>query len=327
MILNEIQKLVIFRSSIKIITDIGFVEIYKGEIVNAEKNDNTYGIDALIDIVKNSRDYKVEILEYMPTTTITVGWNEIKDLLFDSEIILFKGLKLSEGEFLKFVNWIKANSLNTLVASSEFMDIFFEGKLIYSIGLYKSVKSFNVFELSLKVLQIISRSFGDLKEDSMDNIQNIRMSFVVSGESGIIISSERFEVFEKGIRILNITDEFPVNTNKFIFGFESEKELESVETPILTDKDMKVLSYILENSLRLLSEKVGKEAVDNAIMKYNPDVNNPSSIINCIKELLDKAKVIGGVGWIKKNITKISDGVKEITNEDLRKLLDELFRI
>lgn len=327
MILNEIQKSIIFSSSVKIMTDTGFIEIYNGKIVNAEKNDGSYGIDILVDIIKNAKEYKVEVLEDIPITTITNGWEEIKNLIFNNEIMLFQELKLSEDEFLKFVNWMKINSFNGLTTSSEFIDIFIEGKLVYSIGLYKGVRPFNVYEIPLKTLQIISKSLADLKEDSLDNIRNIRMDFAVSGESGIILSFERFEVFEKGIRIMNITDEFPVNANKFMFGFERESVVKSTETPILTDKDMKVLSYILESSLKLLSEKVGKEAVNNAIMKYNPNVNDPTSVISCIKELLEKAKVIGGTGWIKKNINKISEGVKEIANEELRKLLDELFKI
>jgi len=33
-----------------------------------------------------------------------------------------------------------------------------------------------------------------------------------------------------------------------------------------------------------------------AIEKHKPDVNNPQSIIDCIKEVMDKAKFIGGTG-------------------------------
>ncbi len=324
MILNEIQKAIISSSSLRIKTEIGFIEIYKGEILNAEKFNGEYGLNALIDIIKNSINFQIEILEEPPITTITEGWMEIKKLLFENEFMLFKNLKLNENEIMKFREWLKFFQFNGFVINKELLDVFLNGNLGYSKGLLKENVPFNVYEINEKIIRIFLKSIGNLIEEEMSKISEVRKQFAIEGKSGIILSNERIEVFENGIRVLNLNENLYIN--KILFGFESE-EMKISETPFLTDKDLKVLSYILENSLKLLSQKAGNEFVQKAIEKHKPDVNNPQSIINCIKEVMEKAKLVGGTGWLKKNMDKISDGVKEIQNEELKKLLNDLFKV
>ena len=324
MILNEIQKAIINLSSLRIKTEVGFIEIYKGEILNAEKTNGEYGLNALIDIIKNSNNFQIEILEELPITTITEGWKDIKKRLFESEFLLFKNLKLNEIEIMKFKEWLKFFQFNGFLLNKESLDVFLNGNLGYSRGLLKENIPFNVYEIDEKIIRIFLKSVGNLMEEEISKISEIRKQFAIEGKSGIILSDERIEIFENGIRILNLNEN--LSLNKILFGFEGE-EMKIIETPFLTDKDLKVLSYILENSLKLLSQKAGSEFVQKTIEKYKPDVNNPQSIINCIKEVMEKAKLIGGTGWLKKNIDKISDGVKEIQNEELRKLLNELFKV
>ncbi len=324
MILNEIQKAIISSSSLRIKTEIGFIEIYKGEILNAEKINVEYGLNALIDIIKNSINFQIEILEEPPITTITEGWMEIKKLLFENEFMLFKNLKLNENEIMKFREWLKFFQFNGFVINKELLDVFLNGNLGYSKGLLKENVPFNVYEINEKIIRIFLKSIGNLIEEEMSKISEVRKQFAIEGKSGIILSNERIEVFENGIRVLNLNENLYIN--KILFGFESE-EMKISETPFLTDKDLKVLSYILENSLKLLSQKAGNEFVQKAIEKHKPDVNNPQSIINCIKEVMEKAKLVGGTGWLKKNMDKISDGVKEIQNEELKKLLNDLFKV
>ncbi len=327
MILNEIQKAIIFGSSIRIKTPIGFIEIYRGDILNAEKNDSGYGIDAFLDIVKNSKEYELEVLDEMPITTINEGWQEIKNRIFENNKLLFKNLVLDEGEIFKFIEWIKARNFSGFIINKDVIEVIKDGNTLYSLGIFKENQAFNVYEFDNKLVSIFLRSVVKLNEDEISKTPDIRKEFAMSGESGIILSYERLEVFEKGIRVLNLVDELPIDVNKVVYGFEQEFEIKPQETPFLTDKDLKLLAYILENSMKLLSEKVGKEAVEKAIEKYKPDVNNPQSVINCIKEVMERAKIIGGTGWLKKNINKISDGVSKVTNEELRKLLNELFRV
>lgn len=326
MILNEIQKAIIDLSSLRIKTEIGFIEIYKGGILNAEKTNGEYGLNALIDIIKNSINFQIEILEELPITTITEGWTDIRKLLFENEFMLFKNLKLSENEIMKLREWLKFFQFNGFLVNKEFFDVFLNGNLSYSKGLLKENIPFNAYEVSEKFIKILLKSVGNIIEEEISKISEIRKQFAIEGKSGIILSYERIEIFENGVRIFNLNENLPVDLNKFLFGFEGE-EMKTTETPFLTDKDLKVLSYILENSLKLLSQKAGVEFVQKAIEKHKPDVNNPQSIIDCIKEVMDKAKFIGGTGWLKKNMDKISDGVKDIQNEELRKLLNELFKV
>ncbi len=327
MILNEIQKAIIFDSSLRIKTQIGFIEIFKGDILNAEKNDGSYGIDAFLDIVKNSKGYGIEVLDEMPITTITEGWEELKNRIFENEKLLFKNLLLNEEEIFKFMEWLKVRNFNGFIINKDAMEVIKDGNIFYSLGIFKENRAFNVYELDDKLVSIFLRSIGKLNEDEISKISDIRKGFAIRGESGIIISYERLEVFKNGLRILNLFEELPIDVNKVIYGFEQEMEIKSQTTPFLTDKDLKLLAYILENSLKLLSEKAGKDTVEKAIEKHKPDVNNPQSVINCIKEVMERARTIGGTGWLKKNINKISDGVSEVANEELRKLLNELFRV
>jgi len=326
MILNEIQKAIISSSSLRIKTEIGFIEIYKGGILNAEKFNGEHGLNALIDIIKNSINFQIEILDELPITTITEGWKDIRKLLFENEFMVFKNLKLNENEIMKLKEWLKFFQFSGFLVNKEFLDVFLNGNLSYSKGLLKENNSFNAYEIEEKFIEIFLKSVGNLIEEEISKISEIRKQFAIEGKSGIILSYERIEIFHNGIRVLNLNENLPINLNKILFGFEGE-EMKISETPFLTDKDLKVLSYILENSLKLLSQKAGTEFVEKAIEKHKPDVNNPQSIINCIKEVMEKAKLIGGTGWLKKNMDKISDGVKEIQNEELRRLLNELFKV
>ncbi len=326
MILNELQKAIILGSSIRIKTDIGFIEIYKGEILNAEKNDGTYGLNALLDILNKSNNYDLDFLDEMPITTITEGWEEIKNFIFNDEKLFFKNFKLQQNEIFKFLDWLKSKSFSGIIISLDTIEVIKEGNIYYSFGVFKENREFDVYRISEAYIDIFLKSIGDLKEENYSKISDIRKQFAIEGSSGIILSYEKLEIFENGLRVLNITDNLPINPEKLLYGFKQEN-VQLKATPFLTDKDLKVLSYILENSLKLLQEKVGKDAVEKAIEKHKPDVQNPQSVINCIKEVMDKAKMIGGTGWIKKNIHKISDGVGEIANEDLKKLLNELFKV
>ncbi len=326
MILNEIQKAIISSSSLRIKTEIGFIEIYKGTTLNAEKINEEYGLNALIDIIKNSNNFQTEILDELPITTITEGWKDIRKLIFENEFILFKDLKLNEDEIMKFKEWLKFFQFNGFLVNNQFLDIFLNGNLSYSKGLLKEHIPFNAYEIDEKLIKIFLKSVENLIEEEISKISEIRKQFAIEGKSGIILSYERIEIFQNGIRVLNLNENLPMDLNKILFGFEGE-EIKISETPFLTDKDLKVLSYILENSLKLLSQKAGMEFVQKAIEKHKPDVNNPQSIINCIKEVMEKAKLVGGTGWLKKNMDKISDGVGEIQNEELRKLLNELFKV
>jgi len=326
MILNEIQKSIILGSSIRLKTDRGIIETYKGEILNAEKTDGSYGFNALIDIIKNSNSFEIEILNEIPITTITEGWDEIKNSIFNQKSLLFKDLKLNENEIFKLFEFLKLRNFSAIITNRDFIEILKEGNPFYSYGFFKENKSFNVHYIEINVLEIIEKSLNFQKQ-AISDLENIRKQFAINGDSGIILSYERFEVFENGIRILNLFDEFPIDTNEFLYSIKSDEEVKIQTTPFLTDKDIKVLSYILENSLKLLSEKVGKEAVNKAIEKHKPNVDEPQTIINCIKEVIEKAKIIGGTGWLKKNMDKISDGVNNISNEELRKLLSEIFKV
>jgi len=326
MILNEIQKAIINSYSLRIKTEIGFIEISKGEILNAEKFNGEYGLNALIDIIKNSINFQIEILNELPITTITEGWKDIKKLIFENELMLFKNLKLEENEIMKLKKWLDFFKFSGFLINKELFDVFLNGKLSYSKGLLKENNPFNVYEINEKFISTFLKSVGNLIEEEISKISEIRKQFAIEGKSGIILSYERIEIFHNGIRVLNLNEELFVDLNKFLFGFEGE-DIKISETPFLTDKDLKVLGYILENSLKLLSQKAGTEFVQKAIEKHKPDVNNPQSIINCIKEVMERAKLVGGTGWLKKNIEKISNGIKEIQDEELRKLLNELFKV
>ncbi|MEO0202310.1 MAG: hypothetical protein ABIL37_01125 [candidate division WOR-3 bacterium] len=326
MILNEIQKAIIFNSSIRLTTDVGFIEIYKGKISNAEKSNKTYGLDALLDIIKQHSSFNLEVLNDISFVTITDGWEEIKNLLFYNENLFFEKLRLIGEEFFKFLSWLKRETFSGIIIGLDVIEIVKEGEVFYSFGVFKDNREFNVYKLSKNIIDVILRSINDLNESDFQKISDIRKKFAIDGSSGVILSYESFEVFENGIRILNLVDNLPINPEKVLYGIE-KGEIKAKTTIFLTEEDLKLLTYILDNSLKLLQEKVSKEVVEKAIEKHKPSAQDFQSVINCIKEVLEKAKLIGGTGWIKKNIHRISDGVDKIANEDLKKLLNDLFKL
>lgn len=351
--LSEIQKAIIKGSSIKISAGDGFIEIFRGRIVNAEKGEK-YGIDALLDILKNEKgNWTVEPLEHTPPTTITEGWLALKEKLLPSRgynenfSILFHGLGFDENELLRFLEWINATRFTGFVVARNYLLAFIEGEAYMARGLdngkvlereealmkfLHSSRKLNVYIAVPKVVQIFLQSFPNLKDTSQDVLKASRIELAEEGESGILISPGRLEVFEDGLRIVNTSDEefiemgLPDWKGRFGIGRAEELELKPIKSFIVSRSDLELLQRIYMINVEILGEKVGKDMLQSILEEFKPSASRPDSIIEAMRVLIQRARDIGGKGWLKKKKELLTKDIPGIRNRELREKLEELFR-
>ena len=351
--LSEIQKAIIKGSSIKITAGDGFIEILRGRIVNAEKGER-YGIEPLLEILKSKNtSWTVEPLEYTPPTTITEGWLALKEKLLPSRgynenfSLLFYNLDFDENELMRFLDWINATRFTGFVVSSNYLLAFIEGEAYMARGMENDSiiegeealmkflhyrRKLNVYIAIPKVVEIFIQSFPDLTDISQDIIKAIRIEMAEEGESGILISPDRFEVFDAGLRIVNASDEefvemgLPDWKGRFAVGRAEEMELKPLKSLIVSRSDLEILQRIYLINVEILGEKVGKDMLKSILEEFKPSATRPDSIINAMKVLIQRAKDIGGKGWLRKKKAMLIQGIADIKNRELREKLEELFK-
>lgn len=350
--LSEIQKAIIKGSSIRIRAGDGIVEILRGRIVNAEKGEK-YGLEALVEIIDSDGDWTVEPLENIPPTTITEGWLSIKEKLFPSKgynehfSILFYKLRFDEDELLKFLEWISSTRFTGFVVANNYLLAFLEGEVYIARGLENGnlvegeegflrfvqiPRTMNVYIATPKVMEIFIGAFSNLSRISKDMLRAVRIELAEEGDSGIILSSEGLEVFDGGIRIVNSSDRefvemgFPDLKDGPAVGKVEEEEVKPLKPFILSRRDMEVLQRIYSVNVDILGEKVGRDMLRSILEEFKPSVSRPDSILKAMAVLIQRAKDIGGKGWLRKRKEILTEHIKDIRNKELRERLEELFK-
>ncbi len=348
--LSEIQKAIIKRSSIRIILPDGEIDILKGRIVNAEKGDK-YGEEALLELINSKGEWRIEPLEHTPPTTITEGWLILKDRIFPSKgynenfSLLFSKLDFDREELFKFMNWVKNTRFTGFLVSTGGLLAFSEGEPMYARALvqgsvYTGSDAFlhlvnyagelDVYIASQSAVMVFSSAMLNPSTMEPSEIQRMRLRFAEEGESGIIITHERLEIFDDGLRIVNSTDTsfttraFPDIEGKAIVGIAGQ-EPRPIRAMLISTEDIKLLQDIYDRSLKILGGKIGKEMLESIIEENENTRKDPDRMIATMRTMLERAKDIGGKAWLKKHRDELTDGIEQIKNEELRKKLEKLF--
>jgi len=349
--LSEIQKAIIKRSSVRFVLPDGEIDILRGRIVNAEKGEK-YGEEALIELIKSGQEWKMEPLEHTPPTTITEGWLILKDKIFPSKgynehfSLLFSKLEFDQEELFKFMNWVKNTRFTGFLVSTGSILAFSEGDPYYARALVQgtiytgsdgflyfinNTKELDVYIASPSVVKTFSSAL--ISPDIMDEstIHGLRLRFAEEGESGIIITRERFEVFDEGLRIVNSTDSrfitraFPdIEEGKALVG-TAQYEPTPIKALLISNDDLKTLQDIYDRNLNILGSKIGREMLESIIQENEATRMKPDRMIATMKTMLERAKDIGGKAWLKKHKDELTDGIDQIKNDELREKLEKLF--
>jgi len=348
--LSELQKAIIYRSSIRFLSPEGEIDVLRGRIVNAEKGD-TFGLEALVDLLE-SEDWKMEPLDSTPPVTINEDWISIKDRIFPSKgysedfSLFFKDLEFRSDELPRFMDWIRNVRFTGFVVSDNALLAFIDGEPYYtrmvdegqvytgSRGFYRflgSNQKLDVYQASPAVVNIFVSSISASREVDREAVPSIRVGFAREGSSGIIASPERFEVFQDGIRIVNSTDTefvgkaFPnVGGDRAVVGL-AEYEPEPIKVSLLSREDLSILRSVYDRTLEGLRSKVGKELMESIVGRQAPSEEEPDRMIEVLRELLKRAKEIGGKAWIKKHKESLLEDINRIEDAELRKKVLKLF--
>ncbi len=348
--LSEIQKAIIKRSSVRFVLPDGEIDILKGRIVNAEKGDK-YGEEALVELIHSNQEWKMEPLEHTPPTTITEGWLILKDRIFPSRgynehfSLLFSKLDFEREELFRFMNWVKDTRFTGFLVTTGGLLVFSDGEPLYARTLvqgsvYTGPDAFLHFINNTKELDVYisSQSAATVFASAMLNpstietsaIQRMRLKFAEEGESGIIITHERLEIFDEGLRIVKTTDTafttraFPDIEGKAIVGMAGQ-EPRPIKALLISTDDIKTLQEIYDRNLEILGSKIGKEMLESIIEENESTRKDPDRMIATMKTMLERAKDIGGKAWLRKHKDELTDGIERIKNEELRRKLERLF--
>ncbi len=348
--LSEIQKAIIKRSSVRFVLPDGVIDILKGRIVNAERGD-TYGEEALLELINSGQEWKMEPLEHTPPTTITEGWLVLKDKIFPSKgynenfSLLFSRLDFDQEELFKFMNWVKGTRFTGFLVAKGGLLVFSEGEPLYARALVQgsvytgsdaflhfinSAKELDVYIASMSAVRVFASAMPEASTMEASAVQGMRLRFAEEGESGIIITHERLEIFDEGLRIVNSTDTsfttraFPDIEGRAIVGMAGQ-EPRPIKTMLISTEDMKTLQEIYDRNLNILGSKIGREMLEAIIEENESTRKKPDKMIETMRIMLERAKDIGGKAWLKKHKEELTDGIDQIKNEELRKKLEKLF--
>ncbi len=348
--LSELQKAIIKRSSVRFVLPDGEIDVVKGRIVNAEKGDK-YGEEALIELIKSGQEWKIEPLEYTPPTTITEGWLALKDRIFPSRgynehfSLLFSRLEFDKEEMFGFMNWIQNTRFTGFLVSTGAILAFSEGEPYYARALVQgnvftdtdgflyfinSVRELDVYISSPAVVRIFASALMSPETVDKSSVQALRLKFAQEGESGVIITHERLEVFDEGLRIVNATDTafttkaFPDIDENALTGV-AQQEPRPIRSMLVSSEDLQLIQEIYDRSLEILGSKIGKEMLESIIREKEATRKKPEKMIATMKTMLERARDIGGKAWLRKRKGELMEGVDRIKNAELRKKLEKLF--
>ncbi len=348
--LSEIQKAIIKRSSVRFVFPDGEIDILKGRIVNAEKGDK-FGREALIELIKSEGEWKIEPLEHTPPTTITEGWLILKDSIFPSRgynehfSLMFSKLNFEQEELFRFMNWVGSTRFTGFLISTGSLLALSDGEPLYARAMVQgriytgedaflhfinNSKELDVYIASMQAVKVFTSAMLSSSTAEPESIQEIRLKFAEEGESGVIITSERLEIFEEGIRIVNSTDStftaraFPDAEGKAITGVANQ-EPRPIKAMLISNQDLKILQEIYDRNLNILGSKIGKEMLESIAEENESTRKKPDKMIETMRIMLQRAKDIGGKAWLRKHREELTDGVEQIRNEELRKKLEKLF--
>ncbi len=350
--LDDLQKALIKKASVRIVCDEGVVEIVRGDVVNAECGE-LLGEEAFFKLV-DTKEYRVEPLDSFPPTTITSGWSEIKSRIFEDRgysaefDILFKDVPLNEDEMPKLAEWIEHVRFSGFVVSYGFILAYISGKPYYA-RMYRegdvltgsqaltqfftmAHRKLNIYTSVETVVRIFVGSAYNMQYTDNQQLAELRKNFALEGQNAILVSKERFEVFYEGLRIVNANDEifttqaFPETEASAILGTFKQENVKPLEALLVSKKDVEVLSSLLENNIQLFKGKIGESVVRSILQKHEPHPTDPESIIRTISDLILEAKSLGGKGWLRKVLPKLMEGIENLENSQIKEKLTDLFR-